>query len=142
MAVPANKTHTFRMIELNKFCYLDIISLLHINSVCIDFSLLDGLVVNVSMYLDQMRDHIAAPTLLRITIDPLDESNRLLFCEIVVVELELHVRRGNQGPETIVLVRQIRNRLPVGTGSAVGLVGIREICNKLLDELCVLLRRR
>ncbi len=67
----------------------------------IDFSLFDGLVVDVSIDLDQMRDYIAAPSLLSITVDPLDESNRLPLGEIVVVKLEVHVRRGNQGPETI-----------------------------------------
>ncbi|MGD8650079.1 MAG: hypothetical protein PVJ77_26340 [Desulfobacterales bacterium] len=48
-----------------------------------------------------MRDHIAAPSFLSITVDLFDESNRLPFGEIVAVELEVHVRRGNQGPETI-----------------------------------------
>jgi hypothetical protein len=87
-----------------------------------------------------MRDHIATPSLLCITVDPLDESNRLPFSEIVIFELKVHVGRGNKGLETIVLVRQIRDRLPVGTGAAVGLVGVREVCDKLLDEPNVLFR--
>ena len=60
---------------------------IELDGAAFDKSLLDGLVVHVALDLDQMRDHVAAPALLGIPIDPLDKANRLTLGEVVAIAI-------------------------------------------------------
>ena len=103
---------------------------------------LDRLVVDVTVDRDQVRPDITAPALLGIAVNALDQPHRLTLGKVVAFEIEIDVRRGDQGFKAIVSVGQVLEGLEIGGSAAIGLVRILQGRYQLLDHSLILGRHK